>query len=120
MRSSAVDEDGAGASFAGQHETFLNVRGLAELHVAVERCRESGLAPRALAYRRERGLAASDARLAVFVQQLVLADASGVLFSANPINGDRGNAVVTTSWVWAKASSAARYRPTHTSCATRT
>jgi phosphoenolpyruvate synthase/pyruvate phosphate dikinase len=98
VRSSALDEDGASASFAGQHDTFLNVRGLAELHAAIERCLESLHAPRAMAYRRERGLTASDVRMAVLVQQLVFAEASGVLFSANPINGARGEAVVTTSW----------------------
>jgi phosphoenolpyruvate synthase/pyruvate phosphate dikinase len=63
VRSSALDEDGAAASFAGQHESFLNVRGLTELHAAIERCLESVHAPRALAYRRERGFAASEARL---------------------------------------------------------
>jgi phosphoenolpyruvate synthase/pyruvate phosphate dikinase len=98
VRSSALDEDGAAASFAGQHETFLNVRGLTELHAAIQRCQESVRAPRALAYRRERGLTASDARMAVLVQQLVFAEASGVLFSANPMTGARGEAVVTISW----------------------
>jgi phosphoenolpyruvate synthase/pyruvate phosphate dikinase len=98
VRSSALDEDGVANSFAGQHETLLNVRGLAELHTAVERCQESVRAPRALAYRRERGLTASAARLAVLVQQLVFAEASGVLFSANPMTGSRGEAIVTTSW----------------------
>ena len=98
VRSSALDEDGVANSFAGQHETLLNVRGLAELHTAVERCQESVRAPRALAYRRERGLTASDTRLTVLVQQLVFAEASGVLFSANPMTGSRGEAIVTTSW----------------------
>lgn len=98
VRSSALDEDGAAASFAGQHATFLNVHGLAELRTAIERCLESIHAPRVLAYRRGRGLAASDARLAILVQQLVLAEASGVLFSANPMTGARGEVVVTTSW----------------------
>jgi pyruvate,water dikinase len=46
VRSSAIDEDGASASFAGQHDTFLNVRGLADLHAAIERCLESPRAPR--------------------------------------------------------------------------
>jgi pyruvate,water dikinase len=98
VRSSALDEDGSAASFAGQHETFLNVRGLAELHVAIERCLQSARSPRALAYRRDRGLGVSDARLTVLVQQLVIAEASGVVFSANPMTGARGEAVVTTSW----------------------
>ncbi len=60
VRSSAVDEDGAHASFAGQHETYLNVVGAAAVTAAVRRCRESAVAPRALAYRRAQGLAAGD------------------------------------------------------------
>jgi len=98
VRSSALDEDSSTTSFAGQYETFLNVRGLEELHDALERCLASLHAPRALAYRRALGLAESDTGLPVLVQQPVPADASGVLFSANPMSGSRAEAVVTTSW----------------------
>jgi hypothetical protein len=119
VRSSALDEDSAAASFAGQHETFLNVRGLAELHAAIERCLESLHAPHALAYRRARGLAASDARLAVLVQQLVLAEASGVLFSANPMTGARGEAVVTTNCGRHRAAAGLRHGRRGRKCAER-
>jgi pyruvate,water dikinase len=100
VRSSALDEDGAAASFAGQHETYLNVSGVEAIMEAVQRCRESALTPRALAYRRAQGLIAADGevRVAVLVQQLVVADVSAVAFSANPINGDRGEIVITASW----------------------
>ena len=100
VRSSALDEDGALTSFAGQHETYLNVTGLAAIEAAVDRCRASSRSHRALAYRVAQGLGADveDARLVVLVQQLVVADVSAVLFSANPISGDLDEIVVTASW----------------------
>lgn len=98
VRSSAADEDGSAASFAGQHETFLNVRGVEHVADAVVRCWRSLWLPRALAYRREQGLAIEGAQLAVLVQQLIPADASGVLFSANPVSSSLQEAVLTASW----------------------
>lgn len=84
VRSSAVDEDGDAASLAGQYETFLNVTGAAGVADAVRRCRASAKAARAVAYRRERGMADGDG-MPVLVQQLVPADVSAVAFSVNPI-----------------------------------
>ena len=98
VRSSGVDEDGKFASFAGQYETFLNVRGAGAVLAAVDRCLHSAFAPRALDYRLQNGLNSSDIRLAVLVQQLVPADVSAVIFSANPINGTRNETVITASW----------------------
>lgn len=98
VRSSAVDEDGAGASFAGQHDTYLNVVGADAVCDAVVRCWASALAPRALEYRRRRGLPDRPPRIAVLVQQLVIADVSGVAFSANPLTGRRDEVVVNVSW----------------------
>lgn len=98
VRSSGVDEDGKAASFAGQYETFLNVRGDGALLAAVEKCLHSAFAPRALEYRLQNGLNSADIRLAVLVQQLVPADVSAVIFSANPINGRRDETVITASW----------------------
>jgi phosphohistidine swiveling domain-containing protein len=98
VRSSAVDEDGSVASFAGQHETYLNVRGLERVAAAIASCRASLRLPRALAYRRERAVATGGARLAVLVQQLVPADVSGVLFTANPVSLARDEVVLTASW----------------------
>ena len=98
VRSSAVDEDGGLASFAGQHESYLNVVGEAAVVAAVIRCWASGRSERALAYRRQQGLTSEDARLAVLVQRLVLADVSAVVFSANPVTGRRNEVVVTASW----------------------
>jgi pyruvate,water dikinase len=98
VRSSALDEDGDLTSFAGQHETELNLVGIDAVLGAVARCWASARNERALAYRRQQGLETAGVRLAVLVQQLVLADASAVVFSANPITGNREEVVVTASW----------------------
>jgi phosphoenolpyruvate synthase/pyruvate phosphate dikinase len=98
VRSSAVDEDGLDASFAGQHDTYLNVSGADQLWWAIARCVASFGADRALAYRRDAGLPAAPARVAVLVQWLVPADAAGVVFSAHPVTGARDAVVVNASF----------------------
>jgi len=97
VRSSAVDEDGATASFAGQHESYLNVVGAEAVIVAVERCLASARSARAREYRRARGLRL-EARVAVLVQQLVRSDVSAVVFSADPRTGERAHIVVNAAW----------------------
>jgi pyruvate,water dikinase len=96
VRSSAVGEDGAGASFAGQHLTVLNVREPAAVAEAVCRVAASARAPSALAYRRSRG-DLSAPRCAVVVQRLVPARAAGVLFSRDPVTGG-DHLVVEAGW----------------------
>ncbi len=98
VRSSAVEEDGAGASFAGQHETYLNIVCADAIVQAVARCWESAQSERALEYRRQHGLSVECVRLAVLVQQLVASDVSAVVFSANPVTGDRGEVIINASW----------------------
>ena len=98
VRSSAIDEDGASASFAGQHETYLNITGIEALAHAILRCWRSLHAERALDYRRQHGLCVDGARLAVLVQQLVMADVSAVVFSANPLTGSRDEILINASW----------------------
>ena len=98
LRSSAVDEDGATASFAGQHETFLNIVGADAIIEAVTRCWESARSERALEYRRQQGLSMGHPQIAVFIQQLVASDVSAVVFSANPITGNRDEVVINASW----------------------
>ncbi len=98
VRSSALDEDSADASFAGQHDTYLNVRGRESVIDAVQRCIASATSAGALEYRAQRGLPASDVRIAVLVQQLVMSDVSAVVFSANPITGDRDEVMINASW----------------------
>lgn len=98
VRSSAVDEDGAAASFAGQHETYLNIVGVDSIVEAVTRCWESAHSERALEYRRQQGLSLTRPQLAVLVQQLVAADVSAVVFSANPVTGSRDEVMINASW----------------------
>jgi pyruvate,water dikinase len=98
VRSSAVDEDGATASFAGQHETYLNIVGAEAILQAVTRCWESAHSERALDYRRKQGLSVNRPQLAVLVQQLVASDVSAVIFSANPITGNRHEVMINASW----------------------
>ncbi len=98
VRSSGVDEDGATASFAGLHETYLNIVGVDAVAEAVTRCWASASSEHALAYRRQQGRSGQSVRLAVLVQQLVDAEVSAVVFSANPVSGNREEVVINASW----------------------
>ncbi len=98
VRSSAIDEDGPRASFAGQHDTYLNVTGVEAVIEAVERCLDSATTDQTIAYRNLHGLSTDGIGIAVLVQLLVAADVSAVLFSANPISGKRSEMVLTASW----------------------
>jgi pyruvate,water dikinase len=98
VRSSTVDEDGTTASFAGQHETYLNIVGVDAIIQAVTRCWESARSERALEYRRQQGFSVEHVQVAVLVQQLVVSDVSAVVFSANPITGTRDEIVINASW----------------------
>src|SRR5215216_2833915 len=98
VRSSATAEDLAGASFAGQQETFLNVRGADALMQAVKNCWASLWTARAMAYRARQGIALETVSLAVIVQEMVPSEAAGVMFTANPANGHRNEVVVSAAW----------------------
>lgn len=98
VRSSAVGEDGADASFAGQHDTYLNVVGEEAVADAIVRCWASINNPHALEYRRQKGLPLDGLRVAVLVQQLVPADVSAVVFGANPVTGILDEVTINASW----------------------
>jgi pyruvate,water dikinase len=98
VRSSATAEDLEGASFAGQQDTYLNVRGAAALLDAVRECWASLWTERAVAYRARRGIDPAEVALAVVVQRMVEADAAGVMFTANPTNGRRDEVVLSAAW----------------------
>jgi phosphoenolpyruvate synthase/pyruvate phosphate dikinase len=98
VRSSAVDEDGADASFDGRHDSVLGVAGAEQVWWAISRCAASLGDERAVAYRRRAGLPDAPRRAAVLVQWLVPADAAGVVFSANPITGARDVVLVNAAW----------------------
>ena len=94
VRSSAVEEDSADSSFAGQLESYLFVDRSCVLTRIADVWR-SGFSERILEYRRQRGLSAPPTPPAVLVQRMIDADSSGVAFSADPVSGRRGLAVVS-------------------------
>jgi pyruvate,water dikinase len=96
VRSSAVDEDGASASFAGIYITCLNVRGLDNVVRAIARCWASAHDPRVAAYRQRQGL--SGAGVAVLVQELVIADSAAVVFSSNPMTGAADEILINANY----------------------
>jgi rifampicin phosphotransferase len=98
VRSSATAEDLPEASFAGQQETYLNIRGEIALLDAVRRCWASLWTARAIGYRVRQGILPEDVSLAVVVQVLVPADAAGVLFTANPVSGARDQVMINAGW----------------------
>jgi pyruvate,water dikinase len=114
VRSSAVGEDSAEASFAGQQETYLWVRGAEELEHAVRRCWASYFTPRALSYRaRLRGRASASepvggdlaggqspmgVGMSVGVQQMVDADVAGVMFTRSPSTNDPSIVAIEAGW----------------------
>ncbi|GAA2251940.1 phosphoenolpyruvate synthase [Streptomyces amakusaensis] len=97
VRSSATAEDLPFASFAGQQDTYLNVIGAERVVEAVRRCWASLWTDRAVAYRETNGIAHDSVYLAVVVQTMVQSAVSGVLFTANPVTGDRRQTVVDAS-----------------------
>ncbi|HXV37900.1 MAG TPA: phosphoenolpyruvate synthase, partial [Myxococcota bacterium] len=100
VRSSATAEDLPTASFAGQQETFLNVRGWEELERAIRDCMASLFTDRAIAYRHEHGIAHRDVALSVAVQKMVRSDlgCAGVIFTLDTETGLRDLVVITGAW----------------------
>lgn len=98
VRSSALDEDGIGTSFAGQYDTYLNVTGSEAISDAIVKCWGSVGGERMDSYRKEHGLSADSTGVAVLVQQMVAADVSGVVFSANPISGNLEEVMINSTW----------------------
>ena len=98
VRSSATAEDLPQASFAGQLETYLNVRGPDAVLAAVKRCWASLWTGRAIGYRVRQGIRTEEVSMAVVVQQLIPADAAGVLFTANPVTGARDELLINAAW----------------------
>lgn len=94
VRSSATAEDLPTASFAGQQDTYLNVVGPAAILRHVSRCWASLFTERAVTYRRRNGIDHRTVRMAVVVQRMVFPDASGILFTADPVTGNRKTATV--------------------------
>lgn len=98
VRSSATAEDLPEASFAGQQESFLNVSGADRVLEATRQCWSSLWTARAIAYRRRQGIKTEGIALAVVVQELVPAEVAGILFTANPRDGNRDQVQISASW----------------------
>lgn len=113
VRSSAPAEDGASHAFAGLHDTALDVRTPDDLDAAVRRCWASLWSERAVAYRRDAGLAADSAGIAVVIQRLVPVDIAFIAFTADPVSGDRDRVVITASWGLGESIVSGRVTPDH-------
>lgn len=87
VRSSATDEDSASFSFAGQLSSYLYIRSLDKTLEMIKECWASGYTDRGLVYRKENGLETRDIQVAVVLQEMVLSEKSGVLFTCDPISG---------------------------------
>ncbi|MBM0239447.1 phosphoenolpyruvate synthase [Micromonospora sp. ATA32] len=98
VRSSATAEDLPTASFAGQQDTYLNVVGPAAILQHVSRCWASLFTERALTYRQRNGIDHRTVHMAVVVQQMVFPHAAGILFTADPVTGNRKVATVDASF----------------------
>ncbi|GAB4263353.1 MAG: phosphoenolpyruvate synthase [Candidatus Promineifilaceae bacterium] len=98
VRSSATAEDLPDASFAGQQDTYLNVIGQAALLDAIRRCWVSLFTDRAILYRSQNQFPHRDVQLSVVVQQMVMAEKSGILFTADPLTGHRHTLTIDASF----------------------
>ena len=98
VRSSANAEDLPDLSFAGQQDTYLNVRGDEALITAIRDCWASLWTPRAISYRHQMDIKQKAVAMAVVVQIMVPSDISGILFTANPVNGERSEIIINSSF----------------------
>jgi pyruvate,water dikinase len=94
VRSSAATEESARHSFAGMYDSVLDVQGADATLEAIQQVWASFFGHRALAYRRRHGLPAADVQLAVIVQRMIAARRSGVMFTCDPVSGDRDEIVI--------------------------
>ena len=95
VRSSAMDEDGEKFSFAGMMESYLNVRQGEEIFTVVKQCYLSCFSERAMRYRKENGLIDENIGMAVILQKMVEADASGVMFTSNPLTNNPDEVLIS-------------------------
>ena len=99
VRSSGIDEDAVGTSFAGQFSSFLYQHGIEAVSESVRRCWASGYSERGLAYRQQHGLPTDNIQVAVVIQDMIDAECAGVAFSRDPVKPLDGQRIVVSS-VW--------------------
>ncbi|HRA78414.1 MAG TPA: PEP/pyruvate-binding domain-containing protein [Burkholderiaceae bacterium] len=113
VRSSATAEDLPGASFAGQQETFLWIRGADEVLLHARRCISSLYTGRAIAYRANKGYAGSDVAISVGVQKMANSFTAGVMFTIHPANGDRSVIVIDSNFGFGESVVSGEVTPDH-------
>ena len=113
VRSSATAEDLPEASFAGQQDTFLNVKGVDNLLGAIKKCWSSLFTPRAIFYRETNNIEHDRVLIAVVVQKMVNAKKSGVMFTAHPMSGERDKIVIEAVFGLGEGIVSGRITPDH-------
>jgi len=98
VRSSATAEDLPGASFAGQQDTYLWVQGSGHVLIRTLVCWSSLFTPRAIIYRMQMGFPHDKVLISIGVQKMANARSAGVMFTLNPLNGDRSKIAINASW----------------------
>ncbi|MFO1078955.1 MAG: PEP/pyruvate-binding domain-containing protein [Burkholderiaceae bacterium] len=113
VRSSATAEDLPDASFAGQQDTFLWIRGIDEVLRHVRRCISSLYTGRAIAYRANKGFAGGDVAISVGVQKMANSFTAGVMFTIHPANGDRSVIVIDSNFGFGESVVSGEVTPDH-------
>ena len=98
VRSSALGEDSAALSFAGQMDSFLFINGANDVLDSIKKCWASLFSDRALTYRKAVGLGVLDAKMAVVIQEMIEGEISGVAFSVNPLSNRRSELLITSTF----------------------
>src|SRR3990170_3377451 len=113
VRSSATAEDLPGASFAGQQDSFLWIRGVDEVLSHMRRCISSLYTARAIAYRANRGFGEAEAAISVGVQKMANSFTAGVMFTIHPANGDRSVIVIDSNFGFGESVVSGEVTPDH-------
>ncbi|RLC32663.1 phosphoenolpyruvate synthase, partial [Candidatus Woesebacteria bacterium] len=98
VRSSATAEDLPTASFAGQQETYLNIKGEANLVETVKKCWASLFTARAIFYREENKILHDQVKISVIVQTMIQSEVSGVAFTIDPVTNDKSKIIIEAVW----------------------
>jgi len=113
VRSSATTEDLAGASFAGQQDTYLWIRGVDDLLHHMRRCISSLYTGRAIAYRANKGYGGDQMAISVGVQKMANSFTAGVMFTIHPANGDRSVIVIDSNFGFGESVVSGEVTPDH-------
>ncbi|TAK83333.1 MAG: phenylphosphate synthase subunit beta [Betaproteobacteria bacterium] len=113
VRSSATAEDLPGASFAGQQDSFLWIRGVDEVLSHMRRCISSLYTARAIAYRANRGFGDAEVAISVGVQKMANSFTAGVMFTLHPANGDRSVIVIDSNFGFGESVVSGEVTPDH-------